>query len=146
VKVGKYILRRLLQAVPTLFIVSLVLFALVNLAPGGPLAGHTRGRQGAQERTEILKRQFGLDKPVWIQYVIWLVGNDWMRVDADGDGVNDSRGTRRGILRGDFGFSYRTRESVLDEIADKLPNTIYLMGITIIAVLAVAIPSASSLP
>jgi peptide/nickel transport system permease protein len=137
---GRYVVRRLLQAIPMLFLISIVLFALVNLAPGGPLAGHSRSRHVRPEKAEMLKRQFGLDKPVPVQYVVWLIGNDWMRVDADGDGVAESRGQRRGILRGDFGFSFRTRKPVLEEIADRLPNTVYLMGVTLIVVAVVAIP------
>jgi peptide/nickel transport system permease protein len=72
--------------------------------------------------------------------VIWLVGNDWMRVDANGDGLPDSFGTRLGILRGDFGFSFRTRQPVLIEIGQRLPNTIYLMVITMLLALLIAIP------
>ena len=137
---GRYIARRLLQAIPMLFLLSIILFALVNLAPGGPLAGHSRSRHVQPERAEMLKRQFGLDKPLPVQYLIWLVGNDWMKVDADGDGVPDSQGERRGILRGDFGFSFRTREPVLDEIVDRLGNTAYLMAVTLIIVALIAIP------
>lgn len=137
---GKYILRRLLQTIPMLFLVSIVLFALVNLAPGGPLAGHGQSRHVRPEKAEILKRQFGLDQPLPVQYVIWLVGNDWMDVDADGDGIAESPGERRGILRGDFGFSFKTRRPVLDEIADRLSNTIYLMTVTLIIVAIIAIP------
>ena len=124
-----------------LLIISIILFALVNLAPGGPLAGlsRTRSRKGS-ERIEILKRQFGLDRPLPVQYVIWLIGNSWMEVDADGDGVADGHGERRGILRGDFGFSYRTREPVLKEISERLPNTIYLMTVTLLVVAIIAIP------
>ena len=123
-----------------LFLISIVLFALVNLAPGGPLAGHSRSRHVKPERAEMLKRQFGLDKPLPMQYVIWLIGNDWMKVDADGDGIAESHGERRGILRGDFGFSYQTRKPVLEEIGERLPNTIYLMSITLAIVAIVAIP------
>ena len=135
-----YIVRRLLQAIPMLFLLSIVLFALVNIAPGGPLAGHGRSRRIRPEKAEILKRQFGLDRPLPMQYVIWLIGNDWMKVDADGDGVAESYGQRRGILRGDFGFSYRNRQPVLEEIAARLPNTIYLMSVTLIVVGIIAIP------
>jgi peptide/nickel transport system permease protein len=138
--VSRYILRRLLQAIPMLLLVSIGLFALVNIAPGGPLAGHGRSRHMKPEKAAMLKRQFGLDQPLPVQYVIWLIGNDWMKVDPDGDGIADSYGTRRGILRGDFGFSYRTRQPVLDEILDRLPNTVYLMGVTLIVVAIVAIP------
>jgi peptide/nickel transport system permease protein len=138
--VGRYVLRRLLQAIPIMFLMSIVLFALVNLAPGGPLAGHSRTRHVNPERAEMLKRQLGLDKPLVVQYVIWLIGNDWMKVDADGDDILDSYGEQHGILRGDFGFSFQTRKPVLEEIADRLPNTVYLMSVTLIIVAIIAIP------
>ncbi|MCL7453346.1 MAG: ABC transporter permease [Anaerolineae bacterium] len=137
---GRYIIRRMLQGIPMLFLLSVVLFTLVNITPGGPLAGHGRSRHVKPEKAEMLKRQFGLDQPMPLQYVIWLIGNDWMKVDADGDGLAESRGERRGILRGDFGFSFQTRQPVLDEIAQRLPNTIYLMSITLIVVAIIAIP------
>ncbi|MEJ2734822.1 MAG: ABC transporter permease [Anaerolineae bacterium] len=137
---GRYILRRLLQAIPMLFILSLVLFLLVNVAPGGPLAGHGRTRRPNPEKREQLKRQFGLDKSLPVQYIVWLVGNDWMKVDVDGDGIAESYGTRKGILRGDFGFSFRSRKPVLDEIKERVGNTIYLMTVTLIVVAIVAIP------
>ncbi len=137
---ARYIIRRLLQAIPMLFFISIILFALVNIAPGGPLAGHSRSRRMDKEKVETMKRLFGLDKPLPVQYVIWLIGNDWMQVDEDGDGILDGYGTRRGILRGDFGFSFRNREPVISEIADRLPNTIYLMVVTLITVAIVAIP------
>ena len=108
-----YIIRRLLQSVPMLFLLSLILFGLINIVPGGPLAGYGRTRRINPDKVEQLKRQFGLDKPLAVQYVIWLVGNDWMQVDADGDGIAESYGDRRGILRGDFGFSFRSRQPVL---------------------------------
>jgi peptide/nickel transport system permease protein len=123
-----------------LLLLSVLLFALVNLAPGGPLAAQSRSRRRSKAKEESLKRQLGLDKPLPVQYVIWLVGNDWMQIDEDGDGEVDSYGTRRGILRGDFGYSFRNREPVLSEIADRLPNTIYLMTVTLIVVAIVAIP------
>jgi len=134
-----YILRRLIQTVGLLFILSVILFALVNLAPGGPLSAYG-GRRIRPEKVEILKRQFGLDQPLPVQYIYWLAGNDWKLVDTDSDGTADSPGTRKGILRGDFGFSYRTRQPVLDEIALRLPNTITLMGITMLVSLLIAIP------
>jgi peptide/nickel transport system permease protein len=134
-----YILRRLIQTIGLLFILSVILFTLVNLAPGGPLSAYG-GRRIRPERVEILKRQFGLDQPLPVQYVYWLVGNDWKQVDSDGDGIVDSPGTRKGIIRGDFGFSYRTREPVLEEIALRLPNTITLMGITMLVAIIIAIP------
>ncbi len=123
-----------------LFLLSLVLFILVNIVPGGPLAGYVRTRRSNPEKTEQLKRQFGLDKPLPVQYLVWLAGNDWMRVDADGDGITESYGERQGILRGDFGFSYRNRKPVLEEIGDRFGNTVYLMSITLLVVALIAIP------
>ncbi len=135
-----YIARRLVQTVFLLFLLSIILFALVNLAPGGPLSAYGQGRRLRPEQAELLKRQFGLDQPLPLQYIYWLVGNDWVRVDTDGDSVADAPGSRLGILRGDFGFSYRTRQPVLDEIGQRFPNTIYLMSITMGLALLIAIP------
>ncbi|MGB3717128.1 MAG: ABC transporter permease [Candidatus Promineifilaceae bacterium] len=135
-----YVVRRLLQTIPILLLLSIFLFALVNIVPGGPLAGQGRSRRIRPAKAEILKRQFGLDQPMPVQYVIWLVGNDWMRVDADGDGIDDSYGDREGILRGDFGFSYQTRRPVMDEIKERLPNTVYLVGVTLLLTFIIAIP------
>lgn len=137
---GQYVIRRLLQAIPLLLLVSILLFILVNIAPGGPLAGRGQTKHIRPEKAEILKRQYGLDKPLAVRYVFWLIGNDWTKVDNDGDGVAESYGQSKGILRGDFGTSYRTRRPVLETIGDYLPNTIYLMTITLIIVALLAIP------
>lgn len=137
---GRYLIRRLIQTIPMLLLVSLVLFALVNLTPGGPLVGQGQQRRMKPEKREKIMRQFGLDQPLTTQYVIWLLGNDWMKIDADGDGVKESNGTRKGILRGDFGLSFKSRRPVLEEIGDRLPNTIYLMSVTLLVVWLFAIP------
>ena len=134
-----YIARRLIQTLGLLLLLSILLFALVNLAPGGPLSAYG-GRRIRPERVEILKRQFGLDKPLPLQYLYWLAGNDWIQVDTDNDGLKDEFGSRKGIIRGDFGFSYRTRKPVLEEIGLRLPNTVTLMSITMLTALVIAIP------
>ena len=123
-----------------MLLLSVLIFALVNLAPGGPLSGQGQSRHIDPDKVELLKRQFGLDKPIPMQYLIWLVGNDWMQVDTNGDGVMDGYGTRQGILRGDFGFSFRTRQPVLAEIGQRLPNTAYLTIITMLVAVLIAIP------
>ncbi len=137
---GHYLVRRLLQAIPLLFIVSIVLFALVNLAPGGPLSGRGTSKRLRPEQIAILKRQFGLDQPVYMRYVYWLIGNDWTKVDKDGDGIKESFGEGKGILRGDFGNSYRTRQPVIDAIINSFKNTAYLMWVTLAIVAIIAIP------
>jgi peptide/nickel transport system permease protein len=122
----RYIIRRILQAIPLLFIISVIIFFLAN-AMGDPLAsfgGRQRIRSSDRER---LTRQLGLDKPLAVQYLVWLIGNDWMDIDLDGDGVPDTKGTRRGILRGDWGRSFMEKRPVTEIIADRLANTLLLM-------------------
>ena len=122
----RYILKRLLQGIPLLFIISLVLFLLM-MNVGDPIAtmgGRTITRPEDRER---LKRQLGLDKPIAVQYLYWLVGNDWTKVDVDGDGVADKPGTRKGILRGDFGKSLVTKKPVTELVGERIPNTLLLM-------------------
>jgi len=123
----QYIFRRLLQAVPLLFIISIVLFVLM-MNMGDPIAtmgGRSVTRSSDRER---LTRQLGLDKPIYAQYLYWLVGNDWTKFDLDGDGIAESQGTRKGILRGDFGTSLVNRgKPVTQVIWDRLPNTLLLM-------------------
>jgi len=121
-----YLLRRLAQAVPQLFIISVILFALMQ-GFGDPVATLGARTPPRQEDKERLRRMLGLDQPVHIQYLVWLVGNDWLKLDMDGDGVGETPGQRRGILRGDFGNSLVTRRPVLEMIADRLPNTLLLM-------------------
>ncbi|HXV42050.1 MAG TPA: ABC transporter permease, partial [Anaerolineae bacterium] len=121
-----YIIRRLLQAIPLLFIITFILFMLTQNI-GDPLAtmgGRQRIRAADRER---LMRQFGLDKPIVVQYLYWLIGNDWTQIDRDGDGVAETPGQRKGVLRGDFGTSIVTRRPALDLIAERLPNTLLLM-------------------
>ena len=135
----RYIIRRLLQAIPLLVFISVMLFVLTaNL--GDPLAsfGGVRRRLPPADRAR-LERQLGLDQPVAMQYLIWLVGNDWMRVDTDGDGTPEAYGTRRGVLRGDLGNSFTERRPALDMIAERAVNTLLLMGVSEVVVIIFAL-------
>ena len=123
----QYIIRRLLQAIPLLFIISLVLFVLLQNI-GDPLA--TMGGRSATRSADRarLTRQLGLDQPIFVQYLFWLVGNDWTTVDLDGDGVAETPGRRQGVLRGDFGTSLVNRgKPALEVIGERIPNTLLLM-------------------
>ncbi|OGO13387.1 MAG: hypothetical protein A2Y53_02520 [Chloroflexi bacterium RBG_16_47_49] len=123
----RFIFRRILQAVPLLFIISIVLFFLMrNMGdPIAAMAGRNITRSSDRER---LTRQLGLDRPIYMQYIYWLVGNDWAKTDLDGDGIAETPGTRKGILRGDFGTSLVNRgKPVVKVIAERLPNTLILM-------------------
>ena len=121
-----YILRRLGQAIPQLFIISIILFLLMQ-AFGDPVATLGARNPPKPEDKERLRRMLGLDQPVYVQYLTWLAGNDWQKIDMDGDGVPETSGRRKGVLRGDFGNSLVTRQPVLEMIGERLPNTLILM-------------------
>ncbi|CAG0958581.1 Glutathione transport system permease protein GsiC [Anaerolineales bacterium] len=121
-----YILRRLAQAIPQLFIISIILFLLMQ-SFGDPIATLGGRVPPRAEDKERLRRQWGLDQPVYMQYITWLVGNDWQKIDMDGDGVGETPGKRQGVLRGDFGNSLVTRKPVFEMIGERLPNTLLLM-------------------
>ncbi len=125
---GRYIIRRLLQAIPLLFIISVILFVLMQNM-GDPIATLGGRRATRPEDRERLTRQLGLDKPIYTQYLYWLVGNDWDKFDADGDGVPETPGQRLGVLRGDFGTSMVNRgKPVWEVIWERIPNTLLLMA------------------
>ena len=142
----QFVIRRLLQGVVLLLILSVALFLLMmNL--GDPIATMGSGRALTRpEDRARLTRQLGLDKPIAVQYLYWLAGNDWTKVDSDGDGVPDKNGTRVGIVRGDFGTSLVTRKPVSEMIGERIPNTLILMVaseiITIVFALVIGIYSA----
>jgi peptide/nickel transport system permease protein len=124
-----YIIRRLAQAIPQLFLISLMLFVLMQ-AFGDPIASlGVRTPPRAEDRIR-LRRQLGLDQPVYIQYLVWLVGNDWMKIDMDGDGVPETPGKRYGVLRGDLGNSLISKRPVVDLITERIPNTLLLMVVS----------------
>ncbi|WP_199489394.1 MULTISPECIES: ABC transporter permease [unclassified Meiothermus] len=107
-----YIVRRLLQGVVVLFLISAVTFLLINLAPGGPTSAVSLGRT-AEEREAVL-RQYGLDRPVLVRYFDWLGG----------------------VLRGDLGNSYNQGLPVASLLAQRMGNTLQLalttLGLTTI--------------
>jgi peptide/nickel transport system permease protein len=135
---GRYVIRRFLQAIPLLLIISVVLFMLMQNI-GDPLATLGGRRPTRSSDRERLARQLGLDKPVLVQYLYWLIGNDWTKTDVDGDGVAETPGTRKGVLRGDFGISLVSRKPVLEAIGERLPNTLLLMGVYEVVVIAGAL-------
>ena len=150
----RYILKRLLQAIPLVFGITLLSFMLMTAAPGGPIASlrPPNPRTPPEERAKLAAR-LGFNDPWLIQYLRWLLGDDWMRqdtngdgvadvaillpLDADGDGEAEPPGTSRGALRGDFGNSIQQKRPVLEVLTERLPATLELgigslvIGITI---------------
>ena len=85
----KYIIRRLIQAIPIFFGVTILSYILMSLTPGGAvgiLAFHNRLKPREVEELKII---LGVNDPLPVQYLRWLIGDDWMRWDSDGDGLAD---------------------------------------------------------
>jgi peptide/nickel transport system permease protein len=133
-----YVIRRLIQAVVLLFLISIILFILMNES-GDPLATMGGRRAPRAEDRERLERQLGLDQPMLVQYSYWLIGNEHVMIDVDGDGEGDVRGRRKGVLRGDFGVSIVTRQPALEVIMDRLPNTLILMVSSQLVIIVVSL-------
>ena len=126
----KYIIRRILQAIPTLFGITLIVYLIMLAAPGDPVSLLAFDPTIRQDERERLAKQLGVNDPFYLQYLRWLIGDDWMMVDTNFDGEIDSRdswGDNYGILRGDFGTSFKFRGSnPLHLIAERLGATIEL--------------------
>ena len=114
-----FILRRLLSVVPVLLIITFATFFLMQLLPGGPLAAYENNPEISQKDIERLRHEMGLDQPIHVQYWAWL----------------------KNFVKGDWGYSFTTKRPVLSEIWDRLPNTLYLTGISLIVALIIAIPA-----
>jgi peptide/nickel transport system permease protein len=135
-----YILRRLLQSIPTIVGITIFSFLLVITAPGDPITMVSFNPNSSPEATAALRRQLGLDQPAFVQYFYWLFGNDFVMIDVNGDGVGDIQGTRRGLLRGDLGQSIQYKRPVLDLIVERIPATLQLTFSALVVGYVVGIP------
>ena len=113
---GRYIIRRVLQAIPLLFLLSIAMFGLIHLLPGGADAVLFNPRLTAAARA-ALRARMGLDDPFYIQYVKWISA----------------------ALTGNFGYSFNTNELVSVILARRFPRTLELFGTAIFVALALAI-------
>jgi peptide/nickel transport system permease protein len=114
-----YAIRRILQSIPILFILSIILFLMVRAAPGGPLAAAERNPNITKAQIDKLKEQLGLNQPLPVQYAKWM-GNM--------------------VLKGDLGDSIKFRRPVAEMIAERIPNTLGLVGISFLVTLLIALP------
>lgn len=112
-----YISKRIGISIPVLLGISLIAFFLVRLIPGDTVTA-ILGAQYNEEQAEILRGKYGLDQPVYVQYVFWLSN----------------------VLRGDFGYSSFTGQPVLEAILERLPVTIELAMISVLFALMIGIP------
>jgi peptide/nickel transport system permease protein len=114
-----YILRRTLQAIPILFLLSVFLFGVVRLMPGGPLAQAERNPNVTPEQLAALRVRLGLDQPLPFQYAKWI---------------------RAFALEGDWGYSIKFRRPVAEMIRERMPATLILFGAGFLVMLLFAIP------
>jgi peptide/nickel transport system permease protein len=114
-----FVARRLLYLVPVLLAVSLLTFLIASLLPGD-LAYVILGDQATPEKVEALRHDMGLDQPIWWRYASWL-GH---------------------VLQGDFGRSFRTGQTVLQVISERLPVSLELMLLSEVVGLAIGVPVA----
>ena len=118
---ARYAARRCLEAIPTLFFVSALVFGLIRLAPGDPAAmrmGREAARPENKPKLEALRREMGLDRPIPVQYVLWL----------------------RDLARGEFGDSIRSKRPTTALVGEKLPATLELVAGATVFGLLVAFP------
>src|SRR5260370_2187326 len=113
---GRYIIRRILQAIPLLFLLPIAMFGLIHLIPGGAYAVLVNPGLTAAGRA-ALRVRMGLDDPFYIQYVKWISG----------------------ALTGNFGYSFVTNEHVSTILARRFPATLELFGIAFLVALMLAI-------
>ncbi|MCC6704051.1 MAG: ABC transporter permease [Thermomicrobiales bacterium] len=113
----RFIIKRLLLAIPTLFAVLTIIFLLMRVVPGDP-AYAVLGDYASEEAVTALREQMGIDKPIWRQYLTYMGG----------------------ILRGDLGDSLITRQPAWDQIRTVLPYSLQLTGAAILIALSLGIP------
>jgi peptide/nickel transport system permease protein len=101
--------RRIAAAVPLLLLISMAVFGLLHLVPGGPLAVYLANPDVRPEDLDRLRRSLGLDQPLWRQYVTWLAG----------------------FVQGDWGYSYSDGRPVLERVAERLPATVELVAASV---------------
>lgn len=137
----KYVLRRLIQSIPIMFGVTLLSYGLMIFTPGGPVGAMAFGANMKPADRARLEERLGVNDIFPVQYMRWLLGDDWMRWDSDGDGISDGSifirlhdkegntlppGNRQGILRGDFGISFSQSRAVLPYVVERIPASLEL--------------------
>jgi peptide/nickel transport system permease protein len=115
---AQFALRRVLQALPLLLLISIGVFSLIHFVPGGPLTVYLSNPQVRPEDIERLQRSLGLDRPVTEQYLRWLLN----------------------FIRGDWGFSYADGRPVIERVWERIPATVELMGAGFLLSGLVAVP------
>ena len=129
----RYIIRRGLQSFVLMWLSTLIAFTIYQLAPGGPLQFLDDDPRRSESDINRLERLYGIDRPIPVQYLAWLAGEDWFTRLPNGEAwqsgqcIKNAGRCSRGILRLDFGRSFHFKgESVIDLIVERMPATFTL--------------------
>ena len=119
----RYIIHRILMMIPTLLVISLICFIIIQLPPGDYLESYiaeleSQGETVDETKIAFLRQEYGLDKPLWEQYLYWVIG----------------------MLQGDFGYSFEYDLPVSEVVGDRLVLTMIVSIVTIIFTWIVAFP------
>ena len=115
---GRFFLKRLLIAIPTLIAISLIIFTVLTLAPGDPLGEFASNPAITAEVRENIRKSLGLDQPAYIRYFKWFGA----------------------FIRGDMGYSFNSRSPVIELLWQRLPTTLLVVGTAYILGLLIAFP------
>ena len=115
---GDAVARRVAASIPLLLIISVGVFGLIHVIPGGPLAVYLSSPGVRPEDLERLSRALGLDQPLWRQYLQWLGG----------------------FVRGDWGYSFSDGRPVIDRVVERLPATLELMSASLVLAAVITLP------
>lgn len=116
---NQYFIRRILLAIPTLLVISFIIFAVLSLAPNDPMSQFAMNPAVPAEVRENIRRSLGLDQPWPIRYVKWL---------------------QTLVTTGDLGFSFSARVPVTTLIAQRLPTTLWVIGVSYLLSILIAVP------
>ena len=119
----RYLSRRAVTMAFTLLAISVIVFVIIQLPPGDYLTSYiaeirAQGEQVTGDKIAFLREQYGLDKPLWEQYLVWISG----------------------LVRGDLGYSFEYNQPVADVVGERVPLTILLNAATVLFVYLVAFP------
>jgi peptide/nickel transport system permease protein len=116
--VAKYAIRRLLIAVPTVLMISVVVFVVLVLAPGDPLSQFAASPELPPEVRANIRKQFGLDEPIHVRYVKWFSA----------------------FVQGDWGYSFGSRSPAIVLISQRVPTTLWVVGSAYLIAVLIALP------
>lgn len=113
-----YLIKRLSTAIPTLFTISIVIFAILAFAPGNPLGEFASNPAITPEIRENIRKSLGLDQPIHIRYIRWILA----------------------FIQGDLGYSFTSKSPVIDLISQRLPTTLWVAGVAYLLSFLIAFP------